>query len=110
MTKMKIQNWMRSSGIFKAILFFVTLAIPIWIMAFLMGASSFPVFSHLWLGFYGCFLLCLSYQHTWIKIIIVTANCLCLFFLILIYCMGGLGAIPAILLKTILPFIPNPWL
>lgn len=106
----KLKTWIHTNIVFKVILFFVTLAIPIWIMAFLIGFSSVPVFSHLWLGFYGCLLLCISYQRIWIKSILVAANGLSLFFLISAYCLSGFGAIPAILLKTIAPFIPNPWL
>ena len=110
MTRATLQTWMHTNVIFKTILFFITLAIPIWIMAFLSGISSIPVFSHLWLGFYGCLLLCISYQRTWIKRIMIAANALSLFLLISAYCLSGFGAIPAILLKTVAPFIPNPWL
>ena len=64
------------------------------------------LYNFLWCGFYGCVLVCLTFQNKWIKTVVITLNLLPFGFLALGSLMGGVFGPLVLFRKAIFPFLP----
>ena len=62
----------------------------------------------LFLGFYGCIFLCLSWEGKWLwlKVVLVAANAAFISLFVFVAFMGGLGGPILALLQMVVPIIP----
>ena len=64
------------------------------------------LYNLLWCGWYGCVLVCLTFQNNWIKAVVIVPNLLSFGFLALGSLMGGVFGPLVLLAKAIIPFLP----
>ena len=107
---MKFWKNIISNKIYQTILCILSLVVPIVTYLFVTNSSAPNVLNFLCIGFYSSLFLCLSKVNKWIKIIAVLINLIPFIFIMFFFMMGGVGIIPGMILKAILPFVPNPWL
>ena len=64
------------------------------------------LYNLLWCGWYGCVLVCLTFQNKLIKAVVIVFNLLSFGFLALGSLMGGVFGPLVLLAKAIIPFLP----
>lgn len=111
--KRKLQKtllFLATNNICKGIITCTTLVLPVLLLYYLGTPGAFNIFNFLWIGFYSCLLAFLAIDTKVLKISVIILNFGCFLFLITIFLMGGPGIIPAVILKTLIPFFPTPWI
>lgn len=107
---MKVWENIINNKVYQSILCILTLVVPVQTFTFIGNSNAPNVFGFLWIGFYSSILLCLSAVNKGIKIVAILINVLAFLVLTVLFLMGGAEIIPGMILKMILPFVPNPWL
>ena len=72
----------------------------------MVGFLEKNLYNLLWCGWYGCVLVCLTFQNIWIKVVVIVLNLLPFGFLALGSLMGGVFGPLVLLAKAIIPFLP----
>ena len=72
----------------------------------MVGFLEKNLYNLLWCGWYGCVLVCLTFQNTWTKVVVIVLNLLPFGFLTLGSLMGGVFGPLVLLAKAIIPFLP----
>ena len=103
---------LRNNTLIKLLIFILCLPLPVVIGFSLLSSNSWNIFPsnnpyiYLSFGFYGCLLACLLWKNSLLKVVMIILNIIPGFFLFLGAMMGGLGAIPTLLLTMVMPLIP----
>lgn len=98
-----------TNNICKGVISCTTLIFPVLLLYYLGNSHAPYIFNFLWIGFYSCLLAFLAIDTKVLKISVIILNFGCFLFLISIGLMGGVGIVPGVILKTLIPFLPTPW-
>lgn len=107
----KPKERLRGNGIAKALSLMAALVMPVCVVD--MGITNLITdlinpYYLLFLGFYGCIFLCLSWERKWLwlKIVLVVINTIINGFMILVAFMGGASGPLLALMQMIIPILP----
>lgn len=101
--------FMATNNICKGIISCTTLILPVLLLNYLGNSDAPNIFNYLWIGFYSCLLAFLAIDTRVLKVSVIMLNFGCFLYLISLGLMGGIGIVPGVILKTLIPFIPTPW-
>lgn len=103
----KSLKFIRENRIFKMVILIAVFIFPtiVFLEFFQMQKLEIHPYDFMWIGFYSCLLLLLSYNNKIIKVLAIALNLVVFLFLAFGSLMGGITAPLWLIAKMIIPFI-----